>query len=46
MNIVAGSATAEPPAAGCCSDRDRMGQLVQSKLVGEPLTALDQGLGR
>ena len=43
---VVGWATAESPAAGCGADHDKDDQLAQSKLVGEPLAALDQGLGQ
>jgi len=43
---VVGWATAESSATGCGADHDRMDQRAQSKLVGEPLAALDQGLGQ
>jgi hypothetical protein len=39
-------ATAESLAAGYGADRDRMTSMLKSKLVGEPLAALDQGLGQ
>ena len=44
--VVVGWATAESPAAGCGAGRDSDDQCAQSKLVGKPLAALDQGLGQ
>ena len=43
--VVVGRATAESPGAGCGAGRDRMTSVLRSKLVGQPLAALDQGLG-
>src|SRR5208337_2358193 len=44
---VVGWATAESPAAGCGADHDRMTSLLsRSSVIGEPLAALDQGLGQ
>ena len=44
--VVVGWATAESPAAGLRCWLRQDDQRAQSKLVGKPLAALDQGLGQ
>jgi hypothetical protein len=44
--VIEGKATAESPGAGWGAGRDGMASVLESRLVGKPLAAPDQGLLR